>query len=53
MWSRRSFLALIGAAPAAFAVPARAFRIVDKKVVLPDVTADQLKRLPAFHFSRL
>jgi sporulation protein YlmC with PRC-barrel domain len=35
------------------AVPARAFRIVDKKVVLPDVTADQLKRLPAFHFSRL
>jgi thiol-disulfide isomerase/thioredoxin len=25
MWSRRSFLTLIGAAPAAFAVPARAF----------------------------
>jgi thioredoxin 1 len=25
MWSRRSFLALVGAAPAAFAVPARAF----------------------------
>ncbi len=25
MWSRRSFLTLIGAAPAAFAIPARAF----------------------------
>jgi sporulation protein YlmC with PRC-barrel domain len=35
------------------AVPARAFKIVDKKVVLPDVTAADLKGLPAFHFSTL
>jgi flotillin len=35
------------------AVPAGAFRIVDKKVVLPNVTVDDLKRLPAFHFSKL
>jgi sporulation protein YlmC with PRC-barrel domain len=35
------------------AVPAGAFKIVDKKVVLPNVTADQLKKLPAFHFSKL
>jgi len=28
MWSRRSFLALAGAAPAAFAVPARAFEFI-------------------------
>jgi sporulation protein YlmC with PRC-barrel domain len=35
------------------AVPAGAFKIVDKKVVLPDVTAAQLKGLPAFHFSKL
>lgn len=35
------------------AVPAHAFKIVDKKVVLPGVTADDLKKLPAFHFSSL
>ena len=35
------------------AVPASAFKIVDKKVVLPNVTVDDLKRLPAFHFSKL
>jgi sporulation protein YlmC with PRC-barrel domain len=35
------------------AVPARAFKIVDKKVVLPGVTADDLKKLPAFKFSTL
>lgn len=35
------------------AVPARAFKIVDKKVVLPGVTADDLKKLPAFQFSTL
>jgi thioredoxin 1 len=28
MWSRRSFLGLLGAAPAAFAVPARAFEFI-------------------------
>ena len=35
------------------AVPASAFKIVDKKVVLPNVTESQLKSLPAFHFSKL
>jgi sporulation protein YlmC with PRC-barrel domain len=35
------------------AVPASAFKIVDKKVVLPGVTASELKQLPAFHFSKL
>jgi sporulation protein YlmC with PRC-barrel domain len=35
------------------AVPAASFKIVDKKVVLPDVTADELKQLPAFKFSTL
>lgn len=35
------------------AVPARAFKVVDKKVVLPGVTAADLKQLPAFHFSNL
>jgi sporulation protein YlmC with PRC-barrel domain len=35
------------------AVPARSFKIVDKKVVLPNVTTDELKQLPAFKFSSL
>ena len=35
------------------AVPAAAFKIVDKKVVLPGVTVDELKKLPTFHFSSL
>ncbi len=35
------------------AVPAHAFKIIDKKVVLPGVTVDELKKLPAFHFSSL
>jgi sporulation protein YlmC with PRC-barrel domain len=35
------------------AVPARNFKIVDKKVVLPGVTAADLKQLPAFSFSKL
>ena len=35
------------------AVPASAFKFVDKKVVLPGVTVDQLKSLPTFHFSTL
>ncbi len=35
------------------AVPARAFKIIDKKVVLPGVTADELKKLPTFQYSKL
>ncbi len=35
------------------AVPAGAFKIVDKKVVLPGVTTEDLKKLPAFKFSSL
>ena len=35
------------------AVPAHAFRIIDKKVVLPGVTVDDLKKLPAFQYSKL
>jgi sporulation protein YlmC with PRC-barrel domain len=35
------------------AVPANAFKVIDKKVVLPGVTVDELKKLPTFHFSSL
>ena len=35
------------------AVPARDFQIINKKVVLPGVTAAELKQLPAFQFSKL
>lgn len=35
------------------AVPARSFRIINKKVVLPGVTANDLKALPAFKWSTL
>lgn len=35
------------------AVPAGDFKVVNSKVVLPGVTVAELKKLPAFHFSRL
>jgi len=35
------------------AIPAADFKIIDKKVVLPGVTAAELKSLPAFTYSSL
>ena len=43
----------LGIAQKSIAVPATAFNIVDRKVVLPGVTSSELKSLPAFKYSSL